>query len=202
MTTRREFLGEGIAVSALSMTAGQALAAAVTSSSDGHPSLSISKIVFDRDFHASRAFAAQATRLGLPTHGISGDVTALWYDDLDRRWRTDPHAVAGLTGISSLFCLEQLARRDDRRVMLRIEHLPAGSGVVEHRLQGAEGLRARVARMTRTASWPLEMARLVKSGAVTATAGAAARSLPGPAGPVDDWVEPLVTWVIAPRRTA
>jgi len=205
MTTRRQFLRKGIAVSALSLTAGQTLAVAVDTGWQSHSRsqshMPISQVVFDRDFHASRAFAAEAAQLGMPTYGIAGDVTALWYDDLDQRWRTDPGAIAGLTGVSSLFCLEQLGRRDDRRVMLRIEHLAAGPGVVEHRLRGPEDLFARIRPMIRTPSWPSQMARLVSSAPVTATPGAHPLSQVGPAGPVGDWVETLVTWIIAPRRT-
>lgn len=61
---------------------------------------------------------------------IDGDVTALWYDRLDRAWR-DPHAgaVSGVTGADALFVLEHLAWDRQRRVALRQE-VPGQGGPV------------------------------------------------------------------------
>jgi hypothetical protein len=196
MATRRQFLREGITVSALSLMLGKPLVTASTAKN-----LPISKVVFDRNFAASRAFAVEATRLGVPVHGIAGDVTALWYEDLDQRWRLGPDVIAGLTGVSSLFCLEQLSRRDDRRVLLRIDHRPEGAGVIEHRGRGAAVTLARAGRMLRNAPWPAEMAQLLLSQPLNVGARVDTRSFSqlGSSGPVDDWVEPLVSWVIGPR---
>lgn len=75
--------------------------------------------------------------LGLPIlaagawhQAIDGDVTALWYDRLDRGWR-DPAAgaVAGLTGADALFVLEHLAWDRQRRVVLR-QDVPLAGGPV------------------------------------------------------------------------
>lgn len=67
------------------------------------------RVIFDEQFSACRAFAAEATRAGAPIQAIRGDITNLWFDDLHRRWQDGPAAVAGLTGYGALFCLEQLA---------------------------------------------------------------------------------------------
>ena len=77
------------------------------------------KVIFDHRFPDSVAFAETFNRLGTPVHGISGDVTALWYDALYFDWRAGKAPLAGLTTPDSLFCLEILARDAGLRVTER-----------------------------------------------------------------------------------
>ena len=79
------------------------------------------KVIYDERFPASVAFADQARRHGLPVHGIRGDITALWFHDLDLRWKQGPAAIAGLTDANALFCLDLLARDRGMRVKARTE---------------------------------------------------------------------------------
>jgi hypothetical protein len=90
--------------------------------------LSFYKVVVDRRFPDSVAFGAEMTRLGAPVHTMQGDITDLWYHDLDRRWRQGPVAIAGMTAHGPLFCLERLAWDHGMRVVLRTEHPPAADG--------------------------------------------------------------------------
>ena len=57
-------------------------------------------------------FAAQfpADQAGVPQLRFAGDVTRVWYDTLDRRWREPGHVLGGITGSDALFVLEVLAR--------------------------------------------------------------------------------------------
>jgi hypothetical protein len=55
-------------------------------------------------------------------HAIRGDITDLWFHDLDLRWKQGPAPIAGLTTHGPLFCLERLAW---------------GKGIVDHRPPGA-----------------------------------------------------------------
>jgi len=75
------------------------------------------KAVFDERFEEARAFAAQATARGTPTVAIRGDVTNLFFNDLDLRWKRGPVGLIGFTTPASLFCLHLLAR--DRGMRLR-----------------------------------------------------------------------------------
>jgi hypothetical protein len=70
----------------------------------------IYKAVFDERFNAPRAFAAGAPERGIPAAAIRGDVTSLFFNDLDLRWKQGPVRLAGYTMPSSLFCLDLLAR--------------------------------------------------------------------------------------------
>ena len=57
---------------------------------------------------------------GMELHFVDGDVTALWYDKLDVRWREPGHVLAGRSGEDVLFVLEQLAFGRGRRVTTRV----------------------------------------------------------------------------------
>jgi hypothetical protein len=81
------------------------------------PGLRYYKAVFDERFPDACAFAAGAAERGIPTAAIRGDVTNLFFDDLDLRWKQGPVLLAGYTTPASLFCLDLLAR--DRGMRLR-----------------------------------------------------------------------------------
>lgn len=68
------------------------------------------KAVFDERFQEARAFATQATARVTPTVAICGDVTNLFFIDLDPRWKLGPVWLIGLTTSPSLFCPHLLAR--------------------------------------------------------------------------------------------
>ena len=75
------------------------------------------KAVFDERFEEARAFATQATARATPTVAIRGDVTNLFFNDLDLRWKLGPVWLIGFTTPAALFCLHLLAR--DRGMRLR-----------------------------------------------------------------------------------
>ncbi len=75
------------------------------------------KAVFDERFKEARAFATQAIARATPTAAIRGDVTNLFFNDLDLRWKLGPVGLIGFTTSASLFCLHLLAR--DRGMHLR-----------------------------------------------------------------------------------
>jgi hypothetical protein len=115
MSTRREFLQGGIAAAALPFVAVAGTEQMLLRTAP------LYKVIFDERFPASVAFADQARREGLPVHGIRGDITALWFHDLDLRWKQGPAAIAGLTDANALFCLDLLARDKAMRVVSREE---------------------------------------------------------------------------------
>ena len=59
---------------------------------------------------------------------FSGDVTRVWYNHIEPRWRWPGFVLAGITGSHTLFTLEMLGVRHGRRVVARREldgNLPA-----------------------------------------------------------------------------
>jgi hypothetical protein len=65
-------------------------------------------VVFDTRFSAARQFAGGLARDSWISRGISGDVTPLWHELLDRQWSQDSVAIYGMTTPHSFYCLEQL----------------------------------------------------------------------------------------------
>ncbi len=80
------------------------------------------RAVFDERFAECRGFAAELRSTGVCTSAIRGDVAELWYDDLRVRLRENRLPVAGLTDRAALFCLEELSRDVDMRVIFRADH--------------------------------------------------------------------------------
>ena len=119
MTSRREFLQVGV-------TGGVLFAVSpLIHVVDAATSARVYKAIFDERFPASVAFAHQMHRRGIPTCGISGDVTALWYHDLHFAWANAPLRIIGVTTEPALFCLETLARDAGHRLTSR-ETLDSG----------------------------------------------------------------------------
>lgn len=200
LSTRREFLEGCAAAAGVSATFpfGTGLGQDGIDYSGLQPQLAI----FDRDFVEARSFARAVRARGIATHAISGDVTSLWYDDLYFRWREGSVVMAGLTGRSALFCLEQLAWDAGHRVLLRVNHTQTSAVVVEHAIHGPEELVSSAGQLlAHCENWGARMANLVlqcpRSGCKSASLALA--ETPTPASP---WSEPLASWVIAPKFRA
>lgn len=70
----------------------------------------------------------QIGSMSVPVHVIDGDVTALWFETLDRIWRKPGFVLAGFTGPDVLFVLEHLAWDRGRRVIQRNQIKRKGKG--------------------------------------------------------------------------
>jgi hypothetical protein len=114
MASRRRFLQFGLSACAAGVpTLGQAMIRPISGQARAVPYY---KAVFDERFEAPRAFAAGAAERSIPTAPIRGDITSLFFDDLDLRWKQGPVVLAGYTTPASLFCLDLLARDRGMRV--------------------------------------------------------------------------------------
>lgn len=80
------------------------------------------KVIFDHRFPASVEFGSEMANMGAAVHGIHGDITDLWFHDLDHRWKQGPAPIAGLTEHGPLFCLERLAWDHGMRVLSRTDN--------------------------------------------------------------------------------
>jgi hypothetical protein len=203
MKSRREFLQMGVAALSLPIAAGKGVAATPSAKPNqtapsGPAPVPVYKIIFDTRFADSVSFAEEAGRLGATIHGIRGDMTDLWYYDLDARWKKSPVAIAGLTGHGPIFCLEQLAWNHRMRVVFRTEHRYLPDGRVEHSLTGPESLLKDAASLRDDVMWPVRIADMIvncpsaRAKPAQTTVVTASRK----AGPKDR--ETLFSWVIAP----
>jgi hypothetical protein len=127
MSSRRRFLKIGLGVYAAG-ACGSAHAIRPVAS-QGRPARWYKarwyKAIFDERFENTRAFAAEAEARGISTAAIRGDITSLFFDDLDLRWKQGPVLLTGYTTQASLFCLDLLAR--DRG--MRLSHCAAKPSV-------------------------------------------------------------------------
>jgi hypothetical protein len=179
---RRHFVQTGIAGS-LAGLFGTQLPASASRAAPLHA------VVFDDRFAAAVRFGNAARSRGLSTRGVRGDVTDLWYRELQPLWKVRAAPLAGLTAYGALFCLEQLAWDHRMRVIYH--------GVHETR-PDEEDVTAG------TADWPADVAAWIAAvdsrGAWTGFAPArrtTARRYPTP-GPA--FAATLHSWVIAPAR--
>jgi hypothetical protein len=127
MRNRREFLQIGLASSALPILAGERSEASFY---DSVHRLWIREVVVEMSSPLARAFRAEAVERGLDTHAIHDDITDLWYNVLNRQWKSAPAALAGITLSTSLFCLETFARDYGMRVCFRALHDKAEPGPI------------------------------------------------------------------------
>jgi len=117
MASRREFLQAGIAASVLPM----AVAGANPAPGKRDHAADFYKVIFDERFPPSVAFGAEWKARGAAVHAIRGDITDLWFHDLDQQWKKQPVPIAGLTAHGPLFCLERIAWDHGMRVVSRVE---------------------------------------------------------------------------------
>src|SRR5690606_13804188 len=101
MITRRDLVKWGAVAPAVAVTPGVTWA---------RMPQGVDALVVDR-----RLGAAVPSFDARQVYPIDGDVTALWYDVLDTRWRRPGFVLAGLTGRDTLFVLETLAADRGRR---------------------------------------------------------------------------------------
>ena len=202
MASRREFLQIGVAALALPISARTGLTPAVSGLANQSVPTPLYKVVFDQRFLSSRAFAGEVKRLGGQVFGIKGDITDLWFHDLDARWKREPIGIAGLTEHGPLFCLERLAWDHGMRVVYRADHTYRSDGYMEHELTGSEQmLREAVDLSSSGANWTSRMASLLTRCPASRAQASKMTVVTPTARPADD-PEHLVSWVIAPVGAA
>ncbi len=202
MASRREFLQIGVAALALPISARAGLAPAILGQANESTPTPLYKVIFDERFTSSRAFAGEVKRLGASVYGIKGDITDLWFNDLDARWKKEPIGIAGLTEHGPLFCLERLAWDHGMRVVYRADHTYRADGYMEHELSGSERMLREAVNMSASGpDWSSRTASLL-TRCPASKAQASKTTVVTPAAKQADDPEHLVSWVIAPVSAA
>lgn len=161
--------------------------------------------LFDTRYPAAVAFSGTFNRRGVALAPFAGDVTAVWYEQLDPVWRREPISVAGMTTPATLFCLEQLAWDHGLRVAFRGTHDPAPGGGVAHVLEVAKHRPQHLLRsFSEERPWAVQVADHMASIRKPAPAfpsepeARSACQLRTPASRYDPGTR-LVSWLIAPK---
>jgi hypothetical protein len=196
VASRRQFIQSGLALSAASLTTGIS-AFSLRADETAVTSLRLERFVFDSRFAAAVELARHAAHHGIPLAETAGDLTDLWYHELDLRWRKAPMALAGMTTRGGLFVLETLAADHRMFVVYRGTHSVSRDGGVAHVLSGPAALIARAApnpgtpfleHLGRTMTeCPRDRQRMAVLKLTTAAEHR----------PADE--EPMFSWIIAPR---
>lgn len=191
MTTRRRIIQSGLALAVLPRT----LLAAEAPGTPAPRVLPLERFVYDDRCAAATAVAASIARRGASLSRSRGDLTPLWYDELDLLWKRAPAPLAGITPRAGLFVLETLAADRRMRVVYRGEHTAGAAGTVMHSLAGPDTLLERL-RVSATYEpfWDALGAALTEcplGGSRGATRYAVTTVAAVPA-------EPLVSFIIAP----
>ncbi len=200
MIDRRKLLQSGVAVSAAAVSPSVLMAGA-----DGiAPSaLRPARFIVDTRFRESIVTGRAASIAGLNVVEVSGDMSRLWYDDLDLAWRQSPMVLAGVTGPDGLFVLETLASDRGMRVVFRGNHDRLSNGSERHVMQGApDALRSCLASFDRASPPWGEPMCAVLSGLPAGRQSVSRIRLRTPAMPVVRENATLVSWLIAPRAVA
>ena len=190
MPTRRSILKSAAVLSATPLAPRVVFA-------DGSEPTALDALVVDSRHSDARAFGVRASQWGAPLREIEGDITDLWFNELDARWKADPAAIAGLTERPALFLLERLAWDHGLRVVFEAEHEPDGRGAIAHSVlrTGDSSLERKLTAAG--TSWAGVLAdSLIAGSDITArdfspSGAAMAASFDAPTK--------LYSWIIAPR---
>ena len=182
--SRRHFMQTGIAGSLAGLLGSPVRA----SMSRGAP---LHAVMFDERFIEAVRFGNAARARGLPTRTVRGDVTDLWYGELQPLWKERTAPIAGLTAYGALFCLEQLAWDHRMRVVYH------GTHAAEHDGQDVAD---------EPADWPADLAAwidVVDSQRGWTGLAPARRTMAHPSlTPGRAFASTLHSWVIAPPARA
>lgn len=140
MAGRRHFIRSGLALAASLPTIGAWAAPSSSSAACAAHRFRPERFIFDARFADAVAVAREAAALGAQTIRIEGDLTKLWYEDLDLAWKRRPMTIAGITTRQGLFVLETLAADRRMRVVYRGRHDPAGANRAVHTLTGPSSM--------------------------------------------------------------
>jgi hypothetical protein len=157
------------------------------------------KVVYDENFKDCLNFAEEAQKLGAATHGISGDVSALWFQDIKPLLQDAPGIVAGLTRESSALYIGALAREMEHYQVFRGDHYLTEGNITGHQISAPDYMlqQARIVQNSGI-SWGFGMARLLSQYRPAATQTSVTLTPTSPVNDIDDNSERLVSWIIAP----
>lgn len=137
MTSRREFVRSGLSTVAAGAAMLRGAHAVPFQPARSTPSI----VAIDRTLVTAAVLATAAARDGERVLFFEGDVGTLWLHEIEPLWRTGAAAIAGITGVGVLFCLETLAR-------------DYGHGTIERGQVFADGTRGRVEGSGASAALP------------------------------------------------
>ncbi len=200
MIDRREFVRLGL-LSSLPVCGGLAAIGQNSKATDaGALRLEGRVIVIDPRSIPAAHLAKLLEAAGARTVAIeSGDITDFWFTYLDRQWRELPVPVCGMTDYPALFLLERFAWDRGLRVVFHAKHQPLSARSVSHTLTGPSITVGEVRGLIESRSWD----RAIMTAFANSESDLSPTRIDRATGHYRmadaDLLEPLYSWVIAPR---
>jgi hypothetical protein len=205
LVSRRRFMATGITVGAAASLAAVASVSRSTGTDPLGLRLPLHLALFDTRFPAAHAFARALAVRGVSLAPFDGDVTPVWFEQLDPVWRRYPLTVAGLTTEGALFCLEQLAWDNGMRLAYRGVHSASPDGGTDHVLEASVHRSQDVqGRISGAQPWPAQVADMIASidepvAAFPSDEQQRSRATYRTRSRGDRTPSRLVSWLIAPK---
>lgn len=151
MTNRRQFLTASIVTSALATS----LPVDAATLFAGSQSMTLADFVYDDRYLPGTQMAQNMDQRSTRTHATSGDVAALWYDDLVPALVNGPRTIGGLTPLGGLFVMARLGHDAGLTLAMRGTHQLTRDGhTISHALMAPEDNQRRfTAALNDGASW-------------------------------------------------
>jgi len=193
MHSRRVFLQTGTATLSAIVAGNRAFSAATLR--DQHRP--IAAVVFDERIGACRDFADEAVRYGADALGVRGDITELWYGDLQNRLQSAPAMIAGLTREPAAYYLRSFAREIRYHEICRGDHIVKQHSV-RHRVSAPASLKSLAQQLPNSPqAWAASVAQMM--GQIDATSATRSRTTIGQhVHAYSDDESRLVSWALAP----
>jgi len=184
------------------MMAGSAAVGGITMSQDVTGALAATSkrnylLVADTRIAASRDFAVQAMPNGERIAWIEGDITKLWYEELDTRWHDEKIAVAGLTEYGAFFCLERLAMDRGLRAAFKGSHRRDGTQLLHDIWAPKDVVTEQALNTLSEQHWPEQVARMAIASRI---GGRMTSQLHKTSSVANERWPLLVSWMIVPKR--
>lgn len=150
MTNRRQFLTASIVTSALATS----LPVDAATLFAGSQSMTLADFVYDDRYLPGAQMAQNMGQRSTRTHATSGDVAALWYDNLVPALVNGPRTIGGLTPLGGLFVMARLGHDAGLTLAMRGTHQLRDGHTISHALMAPEhNQRCFNAALNDGASW-------------------------------------------------
>jgi hypothetical protein len=200
MIDRREFVRLGL-LSSLPVCGGLAAFGQDSKATDaGALRLDGRTVVIDPRSRPAAQLAKLLEAAGARTVALdNGDITDFWFTYLDRKWRELPVPICGMTDYPALFLLERFAWDRGLRVVFHAEHRPLSADSVSHTLTGPSITVGKVRGLIESPSWDRAVMTAFANSEIDASTARIDRAIGHYRMADADLLEPLYSWVIAPR---
>ena len=135
MPSRRTFLKAGVAVSSSNLLL-NSVAKASTEYGANPQIIENCATIVDQSLHQASQFSDALSDLAVQSYQINKDISGLWINTLEPKFKQSPFPLAGLTRGAPLFFLEFLSKGYGMRLHYRIEHQINSKAVLEHNVTG------------------------------------------------------------------